>query len=173
VLRAERIPFAGAYTTVVADVIDQPSSNLEETITIGKGTSEGVAVGQPVVTAGSLAGKVASVTSNSATVTLISDPQLQFGVALPAGNVGTADSAGPGQGLDVSVIPTARALPRFRKGDRVYTTNLDLDFPPGIPVGTISSVRRSASGATPDVTVKPYGLTANLSYVTVLLWSPS
>jgi rod shape-determining protein MreC len=172
VLREDKIPFAAQYRSVVADVVDQGSSNLEETLTIGKGTSDGVAVGQPVVTPAGLAGQVASVTSTSATVQLITDPELRFGVALPDGNVGSVQSLGPGRGLDVDVIPTAAAAVHIRKGDPLFTTYTGQIFPPGIPVGTVTAVRRSASSSTPEITVKPYASTTDLSYVSILLWSP-
>jgi rod shape-determining protein MreC len=172
VLALNHIPFADQYRTVVANVIDQPSSNFDETVTIGKGTAAGIAVGQPVVTSAGLAGQVASVSRGSATVVLITDPQLVVAVGLPGGNIGSAQSLGPGRGLDVSVIATSRAAPHITKGAVVYTSDTGLSFPQGIPVGKVSSVSQASGASEPSIIVDPFTNTADLGYVTVMLWLP-
>jgi rod shape-determining protein MreC len=171
VLQSSAIPFVDQYRTVVAGVTNQSSSNFDEAITIAKGSSSGVVVGQPVVTASGLAGQVAAVTAGSATVTLLSNPQLIVGVGLPGGNVGSAQSLGPGQGLAVSVIATSKPPPDLVKGAVVYTSAVGHGFPAGIPVGTVASVVKGSGDAEPAVTVRPYVDTTNLAYVTVVLWS--
>jgi rod shape-determining protein MreC len=172
VLHFSDIPFAQQYRTVVASVIDQPSSNFDETVTIGKGTTSGIAVGQPVVTPAGLAGRVSAAGARSATVTLITDPQLVVGVGLPGGNVGSAQSLGPTGGLNVSVIATSVAAPDLKMHSVLYTSAVGQAFPQGIPVGTVSSVRRSAGETEPSITVSPLAATADMSYVTVVFWLP-
>jgi rod shape-determining protein MreC len=105
-------------------------------------------------------------------VTLITDPGIQYGVGLPGGNIGSAQSLGPGRGIAVSVLPTAGALPHVKRGETLYTTAVGELFPPGIPVGRVSAVVRSAAGSSPAITVQPFAATANLSYVAIMLWSP-
>jgi rod shape-determining protein MreC len=172
VLRLSHIPFASDYRTVVAEVTDGASSNFEQTVTIGKGTSSGVSVGEPVVTAAGLAGQVSAATAGSATVTLITDPQLVVGVGLPGGNIGSAQGLGPNRGLDVNVIATSAAPPALRPGAVVYTSAAGHAFPQGIPVGTVSSVHRPVGDSEPSIAVRPLADTADMDVVTVLLWLP-
>jgi rod shape-determining protein MreC len=171
VLRSSHISFADQYRTVVAGVTNQSSSNFDEAITVAKGSSSGIVVGQPVVTASGLAGQVSAVSGASATVTLLSNPQLIVGVGLPGGNVGSAQSLGPGQGLAVSVIATSKPRPALAKGAVLYTSAIGRGFPAGIPVGTVASVTGGSGDAEPSVTVRPFVDTANLAYVTIVLWS--
>jgi rod shape-determining protein MreC len=170
-LKLARIPFASGVATVPASVIDQPSSNFETTITINKGSKSGLVLGQPVVSTAGLAGKISAVTADSATVTLITDPSFVCGVALPAGNVGSATGQGQGNNLEVSVLPSNAAPPKLKDGQTLFTSALGGNDPPGIPVGTIKTVQ-SPAGESSTATVVPAVRTASLEYVDVMLWSP-
>jgi rod shape-determining protein MreC len=172
VLQLSQIPFAADYRTVVADVTGQSSSNFDEAVTIGKGASSGIAVGEPVLTSSGLAGQVSGVSAGTATITLITNPQLIVGVGLPGGNIGSAQSLGPGEGLDVSVIATSKPPPDLKPGAVLYTSAVGRAFPPGLPVATVSSVVRAAGSPEPTVTARPLAATANLSYVSIMLWLP-
>jgi rod shape-determining protein MreC len=172
VLQLSHIPFAAEYRTVVADVTGQSSSNFDEAVTIGKGASSGIAVGEPVITSSGLAGQISGVSAGTATVTLVTNPQLVVGVGLPGGNVGSAQSLGPGEGLDVTVIATAKPPPDLQRGAVLYTSAVGRAFPPGIPVATVSSVVKAAGVQEPAVTASPLAATTDLSYVTILLWLP-
>ncbi len=172
VLALAHLKFADGVTTVTAAVTSQASSNFETTITLSRGTSSGVAFGQPVVSAGGLVGSITSVSASSSTVTLVTDPTFVCGVALPSANVGTASGQGEGEDLKVSVIPNGTAHPRLRKGDQLSTSDLGGSFPSGVPVGSISSVSSPGGGSNPTASVEPAVNTASLTYVDVMLWSP-
>ncbi len=174
ILALARIPWAGSFPTVTAPVTQQPSSNFETTITIGKGSSSGVAVGQPVISTAGLAGSVSAVYPDSATVTLITDPSFTVGVALPGDNIGTATGQGTGNALALQVIGSAKAPPVVRRGSVLVTSGLLLTdpFPPGLPVGRVVSVRTEPGETEPSVTLAPLASTADLGFVNVLLWSP-
>jgi rod shape-determining protein MreC len=172
VLALSHISFAAQYRTVVANVINESSSNFVAEVTLGKGASSGLAVGQPVVTASGLAGQISAVSAGSSTVTLVGAPQLIFGVALPGGNVGSAQGEGPGQRLDISVIATSRPPPALQVGAVLYTSAAGQDFPPGIPVGSVASVVRAAGDLEPAITARPFADTGDVGYLTVILWLP-
>jgi rod shape-determining protein MreC len=171
VLALANLPFAAGIKTVRAAVIEQPFSNFENSIIINRGTSSGVAVGQPVVAAAGLAGKVSAVTSTTATVTLITDPTFVCGVALPAANVGSATGQGQGENLSVSVIPSRGRSPTLQKGEKLWTSDLGGDFPGGIPVGSLRTVTVPGGGSPTTATVAPSVDAATLAYVAVMLWS--
>jgi rod shape-determining protein MreC len=172
VLQLSHIPFAAEYRTVVANVTGQSSSNFDQAVTIGKGASSGIAVGQPVLTSSGLAGQISGVSAGTATVTLITNPQLIVGVGLPGGNIGSAQSLGPGEGLNVSVIATAKPPPDLKRGAVLYTSAVGRAFPPGLPVATVSSVTTTVGQSEPTVVAQPLADTANPSYLTIMLWLP-
>lgn len=171
-LGLEHLSFAENAKTVAAAVVDQPSSNFEQTLTIDKGTAEGLAVGQPVVSPAGLAGEISQVGRTSATVTLVTDPALTPAVSVPGSNV-VCEVTGQGEGapLKLTVIPTSAAVPRLKVGEKVSTSAVGGGTPAGLPVGTITSVDNHTGTGTPTAKVKPATPTTSLSYVDVLLWS--
>jgi rod shape-determining protein MreC len=173
VLGEANLPFVGHEPTVSTQVIDDGSSNFDASLTIGKGTSSGIAVGQPVVDAAGLVGSVASVNSNSATVVLLTDPTFAVGVRLPNANVGTAQGSGLAGPLRVSIDTTDLTPPVVKVGQVVVTSGLDLEkFPPYIPVGRVSAVTTPPGSAEPDITITPLADLGQLAYLQVILWSP-
>lgn len=175
VLREQDLPFVGAVPTVTAEIIDIGASNFDDTFTIGKGTSSGLALGQPVVAAGGLVGSVVSVGAASARVELLTDPSFTVGVSLAGGNTGYATGAGSGAPMKVTVIAQGN-LPRpaEKVGDVLVTSGLqDEKFPRAIPVGKVTSVSLSPGATEPVIGLTPIVDPAQLAYVQVLLWSPT
>lgn len=171
VLAQQHLPFVGSIPTVAAQVIDLGSANFEQAIEIDRGTSSGVAVGEPVVTAGGLVGTISSVSTSIATVTLLDDPSETVGErAVRTGVVGAATGTGQGNPLKVYDINVGS---RIRAGDKLVTSGLQLEhFPPGLPVGTVTSVVAPTGALQLEVDVKPFANLVNLQLVRVLLWSP-
>lgn len=173
VLAEQNLSFLGGIPTVTVQIIDDGSSNFETSITVNKGTSDGIAMGQPVVAAGGLVGSVESVSAHTATIVLLTDPTFTVGVRLAGGNTGSAEGSGRGQSLKVSVITTNQAPPSMKKGDTVVTSGLNGEkFPPNIPVGKVHSASTPPGAAEPDITLLPLVDLSRLSYLQVLLWSP-
>jgi rod shape-determining protein MreC len=169
----DNLPFVGSIPTVTVAVIDNGSSNFENTLTVDKGTSSGLAVGQPVVAAGGLVGSVEEVSSKTATVVVLTDPTFAVGVRLDAVNVGTAQGVGRGDPLRVTVDTTSQAAPKLVKGQSVVTSGLDLEkFPPNIPVGRVASITQEPGAAEPEITLAPFAHVAQLAFLQVLIWSP-
>jgi rod shape-determining protein MreC len=169
----QKLPFVGSIPTVSVAVIDNGSFNFENTVTVDKGTSSGIAVGQPVVAGGGLVGSIEQVSSRTATVVLLSDPTFAVGVRLDAANVGTAEGVGRGEPLRVTVDTTSQAAPKLVKGQAVLTSGLNLEkFPPNIPVGRVASFTRQPGAAEPDITLTPFANLGQLAFLQVLIWAP-
>lgn len=169
VLSQEHLPFVPNIPSVAAEVVQVGSSNFEETVQIDRGSANGVAVGQPVVSAGGLVGSVSLVSAHLATVTLIDDPTSVVGVRdVHSGVVGAAKGEGQGFNLQVEDLNVGDTI---KRGDQLVTSGLTLEnFPAGIPVGTVTSV--SSGTLTLQVSLKPLVNLSNLQFVRVLLWSP-
>lgn len=181
ILRQANLPFAGTIPGVTAQIIDNGSSNFDNSVTINKGTSSGIAAGQPVVAAGGLVGSIVRASSHTATIRLLIDPSFVVGIALPGGNIGSAQGQGSTQPLHGSVIAqtngpvgasTQVAPPKVTVGQTVVTSGLKYEnFPPGIPAGKITKVVTPPGEQEPEVSITPLVNLHNLGYVQVLLWS--
>ncbi|HET8621143.1 MAG TPA: rod shape-determining protein MreC [Acidimicrobiales bacterium] len=167
------LPYATDVPKVVARVVSGPRSNFSHAVQIDKGSDAGIAVGMPVATGAGLAGRVTQVTASSATVDLITDPEFRVGVRLATtGDLGTARGQGRGDPLavDSSISPRAEVP----EGTGVVTSGVDRSaFPPGMPVGAVSSTRAGSGGLALEVVVEPAVDFNRLSYLSVLQWQPS
>lgn len=153
---------------VVTEVIGR-AGPLDNALIVDKGTSNGIAVGQPVIDVnGYVVGSVQQVTGGTARVipiTVGSDGVAvtvggQFGWVLPKVNEST---------LRLEINP-ARA-PVFA-GDRVVTSSQSVRYPAGYPVGeVIADSDESGAGSLTGV-VQPYMSLEDLRFVVVLAWPP-
>ncbi|MFY9487510.1 MAG: rod shape-determining protein MreC [Solirubrobacterales bacterium] len=141
--------FPAGRTPVAARVIVRSPTEWYGRVTIDKGSSAGIRVNQPVIADGALAGKVTSVSSHAAQVTLLTDST--SGVAgLVAGRqiLGIVQPGAGGQaGADDLQLAYVRERGAIRVGTMVVTSGTVSEpsevnslFPPGIPIGKISKV---------------------------------
>jgi len=173
VLAEQHLPFVGSIPTVTAAIIDNGSSNFETSVTIDKGTSSGVAAGQPVVDANGLVGSVLSAGSHTAVVVLLTDPTFAVGVQLPGSNIGTAEGIGMVDPMRVTVDSTSLAPPKVKVGQDLVTSGLNFEkFPPDIPVGRVTAASASPGQSEPDISLAPLVNLQQLSFVQVLMWAP-
>jgi rod shape-determining protein MreC len=133
-----------AYQPVTARVYSRSISSWYSSIEINKGSSDGVAVNQPVINGKGLVGKVKSVSDGNAVVMLLSDSE--FGVSALAAEADQPGSLLPVAGspgdLLLDLVPEAKEV---RKGDTVVTagtisSRLPSPFPQGILIGTVKRV---------------------------------
>ena len=171
VLAQENLSYLATIPSLAAQVVDLGSANFEQTVQVDRGSANGLAVGQPVVSAGGLIGSVTSVSSHLATVTLLDDPSVTVGVrVVTSGVVGAAVGEGEGDPLQVEDVNVGS---RVRRGDDLVTSGLQLEhFPAGIPVGRVLSVSAPSGALQLAISVAPFADLVNLQFVRVLLWSP-
>lgn len=117
---------------------ESPDPYLKRVL-INKGSLEGVFVGQPVLDADGLMGQVVEVEALSSWVLLITDPQHSTPIQIERNGVraiasGTRDSL---HMLTLNNIPNTEDI---QPGDLLVTSGLGGRFPPGYPVGVVSSV---------------------------------
>ena len=131
------------YRPVQARVYQRSPSSWYQTVTINKGTSDGVRVDQPVVNGAGLVGRVKAVSDGNAQVMLLTDQD--FGVSAETrsgepGVIGPVEGA-PGD-LLLDLVPKAQ---RVVKRDLVITAGtttprLPSPFPAGIVIGNVSRI---------------------------------
>ncbi|MDA8081483.1 MAG: rod shape-determining protein MreC, partial [Actinomycetota bacterium] len=165
------IPFAQGLKSISAVVDGYSPSNTQMTLNLDKGSSEGVKVGEPVVAALGLIGRVVSVTRSNSTVLLISDPSSSVGVTLGSSNqVGLAVGIGSYSSIRVELVDPGTPL---YVGEPTYTSGLQGGiFPPNLPVGDVAKYSSNLGSLQEQVTITPMVDLAHLQFVKVLDWLP-
>lgn len=168
--RSGAIP--SGYTPVTGQVLVRSPTVWFSDVVIDVGSSDGVAVEDPVVNGDGLVGTVTAVTGSSAKVTLIADhssavsakvvPSRAQGIVKPT--VGD-----PGD-LILDFIDTTK---RIGRGQVVVTAGWHADgissgFPPNLPIGEVTEARIAEQEAQQQVHVEPYADLRNLDLVQVL-----
>jgi rod shape-determining protein MreC len=166
----ENLPFLGSLPTVTAPTQEVSTSNFAMTITIGKGRSDGVDVGMPVVGSGGLVGQVIQSFHHTAVVQLITDGQSKVAVVFGSNITGTVDGQGPDHAMSADLVPPGTAL---RQGEIMFTSSLNAaSLPAGIPVARVASFHTSAGASQETIAVTPEADMSHLEYVSVVLWEP-
>ncbi|MEL6216550.1 MAG: rod shape-determining protein MreC, partial [Pseudomonadota bacterium] len=124
---------------VTADVIAVDQSGQRRTITINRGTRDGIRIGMPVVTQQGLIGRILNVSANASRVLLITDPTSAVSARLQTNRIeGTVIGQLSGN-LRLTFIPLNAEV---NEGDLLVTSGLGGNFPPDIVIGQITSIRQ-------------------------------
>jgi len=164
--------------TLAAEVIANGISNFEWTITIGAGSSSGIAVDMPVVVGSSsggamLVGHVVRVAPDSSMVQLVIDPESSVaGRIEPSGDTGLVAGEGA-QDMRMGLVDTTASVTAGT--DTVVTAGYRIPgvaqgmYPPGILIGTVSRVVQNDAALEKFVTVSPAVDFSSLGIVLVVL----
>jgi len=157
---------------VTARVIGRSPTVWYSTITVDKGSSDGVHVDDPVVAALGLAGKVTQTTPNSAQVTLITDADSAVTARVTSSGATGVVQPDVGNPNDLQLDYLERGT-RIAEGDMVVTAgfstgNLGSIFPPGIPIGKITRASVEEQQAYQRVHLEPFADLRDMSFVKVL-----
>jgi rod shape-determining protein MreC len=153
--------------TTGANVIGSGVSNFEWNITIDKGSGAGVKMDDAVVAANGIVGHVVDVTPTSSVVQLIVDPGSSVAARLIVSR-----QAGllQGRGSSSMFLATIPAGTPIEKNEGVETAGYQNGlYPPGVPIGTVSSVQHIPGELTENVFVHPAVDFSTLDYVLVVL----
>ena len=161
-------------TAVTAHVIGNGVSNFEYTMTIDKGSADGVEAGQPVATGSAdapmLVGRVMSVTPISSDVLLLIDRDLAV-----AATIGNSQEAGlvEGQGASDLRMSFFASGSLIEGGESVFTQGYKVDgqeglYPPGMLIGQVSRLIESENETQQYVEVRPAVDFETLQFVLVL-----
>lgn len=161
-------------TAVAAHVIGNGVSNFEYTITIDKGSADGIEIRQPVATGSAdapmLVGRVVSVTPVSADVLLLIDRDHKV-----AATIGDTEEAGLVEGQGASDLRMSLVAPGtlIEGGEPVFTQGYELDrqsglYPPNMLIGQVSRLVDSENETQQYVEVRPAVDFQTLQFVLVL-----
>jgi rod shape-determining protein MreC len=150
---------------LATNVIGRDISPFIRSILIGQGSDAGIAVGMPVVTAQGLIGRVEEVFSSYARVQLITDPETAVNVKFQQARTGGILTARLNGEIFVDLIDLNAEL---SEGELVLTSGLGGKYPPDIPVGSVTSIRRRDFDLFQDATIQSSVSFEGLSLVLVI-----
>lgn len=152
-----------------ARVIGVGPSNDEWTAFIDKGAAQGIAEGMAVVSSEGLVGRVVFTGDSYSKVLMVIDPQHSVGARLTgSGETGVIVGRSE-QDLRFDLIDL---MTKVEVGETVVTSGFDKGiYPPGIPIGRVSSVGEARHGLSRTALVKPFVDFTRLDTVLVLLSS--
>jgi rod shape-determining protein MreC len=157
---------------VIARVIGRSPTVWYSSVTLDKGSSDGVHVDDPVVAALGLAGKVTQTTPNTAQVTLVTDADSAVTARIvPSGATGVVEpDVGDPRDLQLDYLERGTEI---AEGQMVVTAgfstgDLGSIFPPGIPIGEITKATPEEQQAYQRVHLEPFADLRDMSFVKVL-----
>ena len=159
----------GQYNLQLAGIIAENNTNLQHTITLDKGSNDGVKTGMTVMNHSGLIGRITAVMPESSEVMLLPDRESAIGVRVWSTReiIGVVEGDGSGS-ANLKMIHLPHDADIY-VGDSVVTSGLDGVFPEGIRIGEITSIEYSANGLTKTAIVKPYVGFSRLEEVFVLM----
>jgi rod shape-determining protein MreC len=163
---------AAGLEPVTARVIARSPTVWHSAVTLDVGSGDGVHVDDPVVSGDGLVGKVSSVESSSAQVTLITDHASAVSAkVVPGGAQGVIrPDLGNPEALILDFIDSTKHI---HIGQSVVTSGwsvgeLSSIFPPDLPVGEVTRASIVEQEASQQVRLRPFADLADLDIVQVL-----
>ena len=151
-----------------------------QSVRINRGSADGVAPNQAVITVDGLVGKTTTVTDHTCDVLLITDPANRVACRLArTGDLGVARGLGTGLGgkTDFELVRAARPCTvdyvdknaEIVEGDEVNTSGLGGSYPEGLLLGYVQEAEADRSRLYQSLTVRPAADLGGLRYVWVVI----
>ena len=160
------------YRVVDATVI-AAGGDYSDTVTIGAGSSDGIAANETVLNGDGLVGTVTGVTASTATVQLATDAGATVGIAAAGSGqigalTGTADSMTGTAPLKLTMFSATATL---KPGEQLVTFGSvgGRPYVPGVPVGRVITVTTKPGSLTPTALVQPFADFTGLGVVGVVV----
>jgi rod shape-determining protein MreC len=157
---------------VTARVVGRSPTVWYSTVTIDKGTGDGIRVDDPVVASQGLAGKITQTTPNTSQVTLITDADSAVTARVtPSGATGVVEpNVGNPRDLQLDYLERGTQI---GEGQMVVTAgfstgDLGSIFPPGIPIGKVTQASVEEQQAYQRVHLEPFADLRDMDFVKVL-----
>lgn len=163
----------GRYRLVPAEVVAvRGALGFEYTATIDAGSSDGIKPDMTVICADGLVGRVIQVGERTSTVLLAIDGSSHVGARLER-----SDEIGlvQGNGLGALRLQLLDSDAPVRRGDRLVTFGSQGGTPyvPGVPIGTVTGMRKDPASLTLTATVDPFVDFSRLDLVGVVVQPPA
>lgn len=150
---------------VGARVIGRSSTAWDQTVSIDKGSADGIDSGLTVMGASGVVGQVVETTDHTSTVRLLTDPQSGAAALLQSTR---AEGVVRGSLEGLLYLENLDADSEVQAGDIVVTSGLGGSYTRGLVIGTVVKVDARQGDATRRVVVSPTGAAEALEEVLVV-----
>lgn len=157
--------------TLVADVVSRDGVPWFRSLTVNRGTSDGVALDAPVISPTGVVGRVIAVGPRAARVQVLLDRDSGAGVLIERSRVSGVVSGQvvqPETGTADLLLKYVSERADVAEGDVVVTSGFDRIYPKGLVVGRVSYVGEG-SGLLKEIRVEPSARFDRLEEVLVVL----
>ncbi len=152
--------------TLTAEIVGKDPSLWFRTLTINRGSSDGVQKGMPVVTVAGVVGQILTSSPNYSKVLLATDPNSAIDVITQKKRV---QGIAKGLGRDAFGLHYVLKSAEIEKEDYVLTSGLGGVFPKGLMVGTVSEIKKSRRGMFQNIEIEPSVDFAQLEYLIIIM----
>lgn len=151
--------------STAARIVGLSSDAWTDTVTIDKGSADGLAINMPVASSAGVIGQIIEVSPNTATVRLLTDENSGISAMVQSTRAqgilqGQADGS-----LRLEYVATDVDV---KVGDIIVTSGLGGVFPKGLPLGTVSSVDKQSSSVYYTIVVRAQASMENNEEVLVI-----
>lgn len=151
--------------SVAVNVIAGATDSWSRTITIDKGSSDGLAVGMPVTDTMGAIGQIIEVSAKTSVVRLITDEQSGVSAMIQSNRAqGILKGSADGR-LYLTLIGTDQTV---NVGDMVITSGLGGVYPKGLPIGKVTNVNKTNGALYYDIEVEPLSSSENYEELLVI-----
>ena len=156
--------------TKAAQVVSRDPTNWFSTITVDKGTADGIVVDQAVITNNkALVGRVYEVGSNWAKIITVTDPECSAGVLIErSGEYGVTEGDASLEQDGIFKLSYISKNTNLIVGDTLVTSGLGGIFPQGLYIGKVQSVKTDIHGISQFAVVEPACDLAKLKNVLII-----
>jgi rod shape-determining protein MreC len=150
---------------VAASVIGRDPVPFLRFIQIDKGTDDGIRHGMPVVTQQGLVGRVDAVTAGAARVELITGANVNVNVRLQSSGIDAMLAGSVTGEITLNMVPQDVVL---KPGELILTSGLGGNYPAGIVVGQVVTVRKRENDLFQTASIQPSVDLTNMPAVLVI-----
>lgn len=151
--------------STAARIVGESSDAWTDTVTIDKGTADGLAVNMPVTNSAGVIGQIVEVSLNSATVRLVTDEQSGVSAMLQDTRAQGMVQGQPDGTLRMEYVSVDADV---KEGDIIITSGIGGVYPKGLPLGTVASVSKSSNDVYYTIIVNPASHAENNEEVLVI-----
>jgi rod shape-determining protein MreC len=148
------------------------ATEFDQRVVIAAGSDHGIREDTPIVTHDGLVGRVTDVGGSTAQVTLLTDENSSVQARDP--KTGATGLVRHGQGEGSLILDFVRKELNVERGDVIVTAGTRSKqypslFPPGIPIGVVTSVGQSDTAPYKQIQIDPFVDFSSLDAVTALI----
>lgn len=138
--------------STAARIIGESGDAWSRTVTINKGSSDGLAINMPVCNSSGVIGQIIEVSANTATVRLISDENSGVSAMVQSTRAQGIVQGQPDGTIRLEYVSVSADV---AEGDIIVTSGIGGVYPKGLPLGNISTIIREDNATYYTITVTP------------------